>query len=347
MGTLRIHGTIDLMQFWPIGESDADTTKIKLEVSANSFEYRKEGATNFKKTNVFTGAKSKGQVVAEVIKTSKKTGVKTITVRLQGVDAPELHYKGSPLKKGNEITATMRKNYNSNNKERRQNLAETSTFRLAKHLKQFANTNGFIKAVYESEVEKPSDAIDTYGRFVGDINIDTHNVNLWLVENGWGHPAFYTSMSKEEINSFLTVWKKGKKKAGRTGKLLSKNANEFDWDLLYQPPKKGEIIPFHSGDDTGDVLMPKIFRRQVSWMVSKKAKVVSGSTGFKTYLKKKPDQLVLLDDFLTNTLNSATVLSLDKFVSDDNIILKNPEELVFKEKPGILVNAQGKQITSW
>ncbi|MEI9911090.1 MAG: hypothetical protein WDO71_16280 [Bacteroidota bacterium] len=93
MGTLRIHGTIDLIQFWPKGSSDADTTKIKLVVGANSFEYKKEGAASFKKTNAFKGAKSRGTITADVIKTSAATGLQTITVRLQGVDAPELHFR--------------------------------------------------------------------------------------------------------------------------------------------------------------------------------------------------------------------------------------------------------------
>ncbi|MEI9911091.1 MAG: hypothetical protein WDO71_16285 [Bacteroidota bacterium] len=241
----------------------------------------------------------------------------------------------------------MRKNYNAINKERRQNLAETATFELAKHLKQFANANGIITAVFETEVDSPADAIDTYGRFVGNINIGAHNINVWLVENGWGHPAFYTSMSIDEINVVLNAWKKGKKKVGRTGKHLSKDAGDFDWNLIYREPKAGVVIPFTSGEDKGKVLMPKIFRRQVAWLVSKKAKVIPAGTGFKTYLKKKPDQLVLLNDFLANTLNSATVLSLDEFVDANNKILKDPEELVFKEKAGTLVNAQGNKITTW
>ena len=32
MGKLMIEGTVDLSQFWPIGESDADTTKIVLTI---------------------------------------------------------------------------------------------------------------------------------------------------------------------------------------------------------------------------------------------------------------------------------------------------------------------------
>jgi hypothetical protein len=64
-------------------------------------------------------------------------------------------------------------------------------------------------------------------------------------------------------------------------------------------------------------------------------------------LKKKPDQLALLNDFLINGVNSAKIFALDEFVSADNKVLKNPEEFVFKEKPGTLVNANGQKITKW
>ena len=91
MGILRIKGLIELDQFWPVGESDADTTKIKLLVGDNSFEYKETGTDSFKVTTAFKDAVSKGQGTTPVIKTRKKDGVQTITVRLQGVDAPELH----------------------------------------------------------------------------------------------------------------------------------------------------------------------------------------------------------------------------------------------------------------
>ena len=347
MGTLRIYGTIDLVQFWPDGSSDADTTKIKLVVNQQSFDYKKEGTAKFSGTKAFYGATSKGQVSKEVITTSKKTGLQTITVRLQGIDAPELHYRAAPLKKSTTITDAKRKKYNEKNEERRQPLAESSTVALAKHLKQYADSKGQIKAVFETTVNEPAEAIDTYGRFVGNIRIGSHDVNTWLVENGWGHPAFYTSMSNEEIAAFMSAWKKGKKKANRPGKLLSKDATAFDWNLVYREPKKDDPISFTMGEDKGKVLMPKIFRRQVAWMVAKEVKVISGSTTFKAYLKKKPDQLVLLNDFLQNGVNSAKVFSLDEFVDTADKVLKNPEELVFKEKAGTLVNANGVKITKW
>lgn len=228
MGTLRIHGIIDIVQFWPLGSSDADTTKIKLVVNTNSFEYRKTGSRKFYKTKAFVGAISRGQVSKEVISTSMKTGIQTITVRLQGIDAPELHYKAAPLKKSNDISDAERKKYNETNKERHQYFAESATMALEKNLKKFTNSNGEIKAIYESEVNEPGDAVDTYGRFVSNVRIGSHDVNTWLVENGWEHPAFYTSMSKEEIDVFLQAWVKGKKKTGRPGKSLSKDAGKFN-----------------------------------------------------------------------------------------------------------------------
>lgn len=348
MGSLRIKGTIDLIQFWPIGSSDADTTKIKLIVNENSFVYKKEGATKYLPISVFWDAVSKGQVSKEVVTTSKKTGEKTITVRLQGVDTPELHYHAAPLSLSGDVTDAKRKLFNEINKDRRQYFAETATVALAKQLEQFANNNGIINAVFETNVDEPGDSVDTYGRFVGNIRVGgDHDINTWLVENGWGHPAFYTSMVKKEIETILDVWKKGKKKPNRPGAFVSKNANDFDMNLMYRKPKKNEEIDFTMGEDKGKVLMPKIYRRQLSWLVAKKAKVITAATTFKAYLKKKPDQLVLLNDFLINDLNSAKVLGLDEFISADNKVLKNPEEFVFKEKPGILVNSRGEKITKW
>jgi endonuclease YncB( thermonuclease family) len=346
MGTLRITGIIELDQFWPVSDSDADTTKIKLTVGDNSFEYRENGETNFKVTKVFKDAVSRGQGTRAVIKTSKKTGDQTITVRLQGVDAPELHYRAAPLKTSPEITPEKRAAFNELNKERRQCFAESATVALFKHLQQFSKGSNMVQANFESTVDKPFEVVDTYGRFIGNIFVnDDKNITLWLVENGWCSPAFYTSMSKEEIEAFLAVWKKGKKLKGRTSKSIIKDAGKFDETLLYRKP--GTVTDFKTGDDKGKTIMPKIYRRQVAWTVSKKTKIISAGTSFKTQLKKAPDQLILLNDFLSDGLTASTVHALHDFISDENKILKKPEEFIFQEKPGTLVNAKGKKITEW
>ena len=347
MGTLRIKGTIELNQFWPLGSSDADTTKMKLIVEEDSFQFKATGENEFKKTAVFHNAISKGLTVKPVINTSKRDGVQSIIIRLQGVDAPELHYKAAPLKKSPEITDAKRKKFNDLNKERRQHFAESATVALAAHLKYYTTTDS-VEAIFESEIDHPFEVVDTYGRFIGNIyvgNAIENDLNTWLVENGWCTPAFYTSMSKEEIAIFLSAWLKGKKIKGRTSKSIIKDAGRFDWDLVYREP--GSVENFAIPEDKGKSIMPKIFRRQVAWMVAKKAGVITPKISFKAQLKKSPDQLVLLNEFITNGITASQVYALHDFITDEGRILKKPEEFVFQEKPGTLVGPTNKKITEW
>jgi endonuclease YncB( thermonuclease family) len=346
MGILRIQGTIDINQFWPIGSSDADTTSLKLKVSENSFQYKADDSKQFKTTNVFDTAISKGQGSKAVIKINKTDNSKTITIRLQGVDAPELHYKSSPLKNTSDISAEERTAFNAINKERRQQYSESATYALANYLKTLANKSGLVNAVFESNVEMPGDVIDTYGRFIGNIVVGKQDdINLWLVENGWAIPTFYTSMTIKEIESYIQAWKKGKTKPKGIGKAITKEVGKFDWKLLYRPAS--EVKKFKIGEDAGKLLMPKIFRRQAAWMVSKKAGVIDSKISFKAFLEKKPDQVVLLDDLKLNGIHSAIVYNLHEFITTKNTISKSAEELVFKEKSSMLVDGKGKKIEKW
>jgi endonuclease YncB( thermonuclease family) len=346
MGTLKINGTIDLNQFWPIGNSDADTTKINLNVSASTFEFKKENQKKFYKTKAYIGAISKGKGSREVIHTSKKDGKQTITIRLQGIDAPELHYKAAPLSKASKVNDAVRLKFNSLNEDRRQCLAESATVALHNFLLPFANKDGLVSAKFITDVNFPSDAIDTYGRFVGNIIVGNNvDINVWLVKHAWAYPAFYTSMTNDEIQVFLDAWKKGKTLAGRLGKYLSNDATDFDWKLILR--KKPLAHPFKIGDDKGKVLMPKIFRRQNAWMVQKKAGIISNATQFNAYLKSAPDELRLLEDFLENGKDSSKTYYLHEFVSNSNIISISPEAIVFQEKPSMLFDNKGKKVSKW
>src|SRR5215813_3110464 len=112
VGELRVTGEIDLAQFWPNKKSDADTVAVQ----ATNFEFSPDPKTKpFKKTTVFQGAwigKSKGKRQLVVHKGGK------ITIRLQGIDATELHFK-EYFKSGLK-----------GNVEYRQFLAETATTKL-------------------------------------------------------------------------------------------------------------------------------------------------------------------------------------------------------------------------
>src|SRR5919109_587443 len=102
MGLLRVNGTIEVAQFWPRGTSDADTAVIIVGVSAaNAFQFQQTPGGKFKTTHAFEGALVHGKQGAKAPIDSQGR----IRVRLQGIDAPELHYQPSPL--GKSLKASL------------------------------------------------------------------------------------------------------------------------------------------------------------------------------------------------------------------------------------------------
>ncbi|HEX2584475.1 MAG TPA: thermonuclease family protein [Steroidobacteraceae bacterium] len=332
MGIIRIRGTIDLAQFWPDGQSDADTTKILLSVGNDAFQFAPDGK-HFTATHVFNNAVVHGASRKAVINKNK------VTIRLQGIDAPELHYRAGPLPRKNSITDAMRKKFNQvNSAERRQHWGETATVALATHLKHVA-VNGVVECEAVSKVDQPSDLLDTYGRIVADICIGQqfdHDINEWLATEGWVFPTFYTSMTKEEITTFLDAAKHGKAK-DRVWSKLRGDASKFDAALQFRRP--GALID--EKKDKGPLIMPKLFRRQVAWQMHRKTGLFKGN--LEKFLQANPDECMLLNDFLDNGVHSAKTRYLHEFV-DGNRFTKKPHELVFKEKPSTVVDANGKPI---
>ena len=123
VGLLEVEGTIDVSQFWPEGRSDADTTKVIVNVAPDAIRFRKSDTAPFHPTHVFDNAKVRGRTATPPIKNGK------LTIRLQGIDAPELHYMPSPLstaeKKG--LTDAKKQAYHEVTHSYRQFLGATAS----------------------------------------------------------------------------------------------------------------------------------------------------------------------------------------------------------------------------
>jgi endonuclease YncB( thermonuclease family) len=333
MGLLKVDGSLDINQFWPGGTSDADTAKVTVN-GANAFRFQPHPGAAFKVTHVFEKAKVRGSTTKPAIDSKKR-----ITIRLQGIDAPELHYRPSPLKKG--VAETVRTKFKTVNKEYRQNLGESAANSLRKLLA--GPSSASIPCTVTTQVDSPNEVFDTYGRFIGDIVVKHKGANLdlniWLVEQGWAFPTFYTSMQPEEIQAFLKATTKGKKK-GRIWAKLTKKIPTFDPSLVFV---KGG--PFEANADNGPVCLPKLFRRQTTWFAYKKAGATSKD--FKPFLKEQRNALLLTNDFLENGIHAASPHFIDEFLKADGTFSLLPEGMVFKEDPSSLVDDTGKKITSF
>ena len=344
MGLLRLRGTLDAAQFWPTGQSDADTTKVIVKVLGDSFVFSSNGATDFVTTHAFEGARIKG-----------KSGMKTVigsqgqvTIRLQGIDAPELHYPLPPLGSKAAVLAGERDAYRALEKaEYRQYRGESCTAALG-HL---LHGLGVVACEVTTLVSAPGEVFDTYGRFIGDISVKIGGhptvLNDWLVANGWAFPTFYKSMTDVEIEHKAALWKKGKQHhKANLWRYYEKTFPTFDPKLVYRHSRAADPVAVDAAADRGPVILPKLFRRQAAWWARKKAGIVSGT--FPAYLispASKKDQFHLTTEWLDDH-NTARAYGWGDFLTGSTFA-KEPQEVVFVEDPSTLLDSHGAPVTAW
>ena len=338
MGKLTIEGTLDLSQFWPIGESDADTTKIVLTVSPSAVQYQPADDVP-RPTTKYAGAcvKSFGQL-KPVIKNGK------ITVRLQGVDAPELHYQPQSMKRktykgqpfGSLRGSGLVKKY-------RQRQAETATVRLGRYLSTFGTSP--LSCRFQTEVtdhEGPADAVDKYGRFVGNVLVNEIDINLEILRQGLAIVALYNSMQPAEMEACLEAWAIGKTATDGVAQYQTRTIGEFDPQLLYQPPATATLTP----EKTKKFIHPKLYRRQCTWWAYRKLGTFKG--GFDTYLSLFPDDIFYERSSMRDEgFLAATPFQIEQMVKGGQKVIYAPDEVVFKEAGSQLFTAEGKIIREW
>ncbi len=338
VGLLKVSGTIDLKQFWPVGSSDADTAKILVTVGPDGFKFRPSPGAAWQNTNAFKNATVIGSVRKEPIDTKGR-----ITVRLQGIDAPELHYTPpshlKDKKNGKGRTKRQKELYKEVNEKYRQYLGETATVKLEKSLRSTINSGDIVSCTVQTAVDRPDEVFDTYGRFVGDIIVNGRNMNTWLVQQGLAYPAFYNSMSRDEIETLIDAANNAWNNNGPVWANLADYVGRLDWKLIYREHNKHPV--FNAANDTGPVVVPKLFRRLSTWEVNRYAKMVTA--GFWSYLKAKNDTCYLTQEFIDEP-TAAPLYGLHDFVDHDGFVTVWPEDLVFREASSRLTGPGGSEV---
>lgn len=330
--TLKFYGILELKQFWPnsaevdgkiiYGQSDAVTMKVTID-KRGGFLIQRHPYASCEKTKVYNNTAIIGKV--------KKTPIDTkgqVTIRLQGIDAPELHYK--PDVKNPKIMS--------------QHYSQTAVFELHKFLTKHS-MNGKVDCVVKTSVVNPEDAFDCYGRFVGELIImkddrEFLNVNHWLAEEGLVFPAYYTSMSNGEIRAIQLMVKSAiSKKNGIWEFHCPKRIyNIEELATEYRLGKKGRYSP--TRDKRTPILMPKVFKRLYKYEVLKNGK------SFKAFLanEKPREKCFMADDYLKDENKENNIMNFDNLFSVKGDILFKPWEIVFLEAESKLVNAKTKKV---
>lgn len=132
-GLLKIAGILDLTQFWPEGESDADTANLKVDVAGSEFTFKPSATEPARTTRVYEGAFASGRYGPTPV-------IKTATVRMwpQVIDAPELHLPVDAAIPKSKQTKSQCTKFLEINHEHRQPLGGTAAIRF----RDFPNQGG-------------------------------------------------------------------------------------------------------------------------------------------------------------------------------------------------------------
>lgn len=340
MGLLIITGVLRAKQLWPEGRSDADTANVSL-TTTQPFVFI-NNAGHRAPTHVFDNAESVGKFGATPVIRTTQGGGRKVTVRLQGIDAPELHFQ-PPVKKG-EGGATH---------PFRQSMGETCADALHGFVAAFGQAE--IPCEVLTQVNKPSDVCDVFGRVVGNIVLIMGgariDVNHWLVREGWALPGFYNSMTKPEILALLADHDAAK--ADGRGlfskkKIVTTKLAPFD-PLRRERKGPSSFKPF---SDKGAVNFPKFFRRQADRHV----RAVLGDDvqpNLRAFIAKKQDDLALrLEDFLklkpptTGNAAKAKFRQLATFLGKNRFPI-GPELVYFENDSKLVKAGTNVEITSF
>src|SRR5262245_28376803 len=169
-GLLTVDGIIRLDQFWPKGKSDGDTIKITIPKGVNNaFKFAKPASGAAKVVHTFDDALSFDAKVLppNSIKFATKVvtqprgkanvGVRQIQIRMQGIDAPELHYK---IYDGRVVVQIPKAKRNVNI-EYYEHLGASAALKL-RQLIQAVATGDQIPCQFRTRVDTAGEAIDKY-----------------------------------------------------------------------------------------------------------------------------------------------------------------------------------------
>ncbi len=341
MGLLVIRGSLRVTQFWPKGGADADTATVEVVLEGNRpFIYVDEQGGRHP-SRVFEKAESIGRSGRRpVVRFNKRLDANVINVRLQGIDAPELHFQP-------QVTGSA-----GHNGKFRQSLGETCSHALHDYLSKISQND--LPCEILSRVRKPNEVCDTYGRIVGNLVLTIDgtrvDVNHWLIREGWALPGLYNSMTKNEIRQLLADHDAAREdnRGMFSGPYVKKQLATFNPNRRY---RKGPAS-FTAFSDKGTVNFPKFFRRQADHHV-RRAIGENVPAGLLAYIATKRDDIAIdIRRFLNHTSPTSGADFKRKFEQLATFV-KNGRyplgpEVVFWEADSKLVRAgTNKPITAW
>lgn len=342
-GMLEVEGSFRPASLWPTGTSDADTTTLVVEARPESFRFRESTKAKARTTRAFDSATVVGRVRKKAVDEQHR-----VVVRLQGIDAPELHYRAACLVSPERRTAAQQLAFAAVSAAYRQPLAEAATLALRAFIGgsvDIDEQDHTIPCLLRTRVDQPGDVFDTYGRMVAEAFVRKGgrwvSLNQWLATSGWAVPTFYSSMRVEEIEAFTHAGNQARKAGAGLWRHYRASAGGFGW-LRY----RGKGAAVDTEGDVGNVIFPKLFRRQCAWAVNRRGGTTPAAS-LKAFLSATKDACFRSEEFLAQGITAAQPRAFTEFVRGQGELEVRPMDLVFQEAASRLIGRNGGDVAWW
>lgn len=369
MGYVEINGQVDVFQYWPHGASDVDTLKFIPDLSTATYYSDsapvKVGAF-FERGGTFQPDDNKpGEERFKAI--LRGSGGSSVSVRLQGIDAPETHY--APNYREGMFDGDYAKwiaKHVARQMSYRQPYGKLSTDFFANSLRSKLGVGAFDKdnpellvpAKLKIFADSINGAADVYGRVVGYVTLSQNSQEVVLndlaLQEGFAFCSFYGSMAVDEMQRLADLYANHGTGGARRSQLrsnLSSHLRDFEPGLCTSRSMRDT-----DQDDNGTNSIrgtdsfrskcfdPKLYRRCVDWVGQREA--LSEPTTLLDYMRGNDEEVVMLSDFAAanGDWSQARKLSMGSLIAPDGTFRYKPGEVVFEARPVTIVDDQRRPL---
>lgn len=359
MGYVEIMGKVDIFQYWPNGSSDVDTVRFVPDLATATYfsdnppinvrTFFERGGTFQPDDNNPGEERFKG-----ILRTG---GGISLSVRLQGIDAPETHYAPNfreGMFDGNYATWIAK--HLSQKKSHRQPYGKLCTDFFGSHVRAKLGIGAFDPTTPELLVDAKlrilsdgiNSAADVYGRVVGYVTLmrDGKEVvlNDFALSEGFAFCSFYGSMAVEEMKRLAGLYSSHGSNDAPKSKLrknVSSHLRDFEPELWTTRSMRDTDRDDNGEDFAAKCFDPKLFRRCVDWTGRREA--LNETTPLLDYMRSNEEEVALLTDFIAvnGDWGKSRKFPMGAFIGSNGSIRYKPGEVIFEARPVVMVDKQG------
>ena len=361
MGFVEIPGKVDVFQYWPDGSSDVDTLKFIPDLASAKY-FSDAASTNvaafFEKGGTFQpDDNSPGEVKFKSI--LRKGGGVSLSIRLQGIDAPETHYSPN-YREGmfdGDYAQWVAKHV-ARQTSYRQPYGKLCTDLFGKGLRTQlgispapaggAAPEVLVDAKVKILADSINGAVDVFGRVIGYVTLMGNGqqivLNDYALSQGFAFCSFYGSMAIDEMKRLADLFAAHGAGGAQKSQLrnnVSLQLRDFEPEL-WTTKSMRDTDRDDNGVDTfrSKCFDPKLFRRCIDWVGRKEA--LGDATMLLDYMRSNDEEIVLMSDFIAanGDWKKSRKFEMGSLIAKDGAFRYRAGEVVFEARPVQIVDEQ-------